>query len=670
MTTDQLLAEMGDRVARTINKDNRYVYLARMQDEMKGIAKQIRNQKDKEAELRQQQSDRRQNEGHLRAQGILGQYNQATRNLFFQRSMPFLLKPKSNPLTQPPSDSVQQKQQPSASADTSLSFDQPNQSFRRVSPNTSQTSNSSLLCASPRSKGTPVAPVAKDAFASGPLPHNNFGEEDDNVFLSVNTAQDFSRNVTLGRSGASNSNMTIRIDNSIAENRSISIEDLVKLLSARKYVNRRDLTEDERKMVDTNAQIFRVECEAPGIERVSLMESLPKELENSGGNLRGPLESDFMWMNDIKTRCSLTQESYQMANIGENANQEKYLFVSDSLRDYFKKNGKKPISSLRIGVECVGLIHGQYARLVVLGPSDLGKVRCSTLDNFTCISMLPSDLFEMPPDFSAFSLPSNAYFVRLRGIESVPVRKQSKVTTKLAMLNELPPLRATVCFGKDAKHDDICVVDLVMEEEQMYLSDLLVAKKLAIPLETDPKQPSIDFALKHFEDQKRQVLNESMMNGYIEAEVEADAQVKTGGTLTHSLGLNMALEGGEVQLKDRGDSADGQTLARRQPNAADTDDTLTADEQACQLPVVDENTDVAEQVMKEMGKLMLDDKYDNWAVWLSLHEFCKAMTMNAKDDGEKWKWAKTAKFLRETLDADRDREEEDEAEGQRDCLTD
>ena len=28
---------------------------------------------------------------------------------------------------------------------------------------------------------------------------------------------------------------------------------------------------------------------------------------------------------------------------------------------------------------------------------------------------------------------------------------------------------------------------------------------------------------------------------------------------------------------------------------------------------------------KEVGKLMLDDKYDNWAVWLSLHEFCKAM---------------------------------------------
>ncbi|PAV59706.1 hypothetical protein WR25_20798 isoform B [Diploscapter pachys] len=514
MTTDQLLAEMGDRVARTINKDNRYVYLARMQDEMKGIAKQIRNQKDKEAELRQQQSGRGQNEGHLRAQGILGQYNQATRNLFFQRSMPFLLKPKSNPLTQPPSDSIQQQQQPSASADTSLSLDQPNQSFRRVSPNTSQTSNSSLLCASPRSKGgIPVAPVAKNAFASGLPPHKNFDEEDDNVFLSVNTAQDFSRNVTLGRSGASNSNMTIRIDNSIAETRSISIEDLVKLLSARKYVNRKDLTEDERKMVDTNAQIFRVECEAPGIERVSLMESLPKELKNFGGNLRGPLESDFMWMNDIKTRCSLTQESYQMcgilafipprcfliADIGENANQEKYLFVSDSLRDYFKKNEKKPISSLRIGMECVGLIHGQYARLVVLGPSDLGKVRCSTLDNFTCISMLPSDLFEMPPDFSAFSLPSNAFFVRLRGIESVPVRKQSKVTTKLTMLNELPPLRATVCFGKDAKHDSICVVDLVMEEEQMYLSDLLVAKKLAIPLETDPKQPSIDFALKNFE---------------------------------------------------------------------------------------------------------------------------------------------------------------------------
>ena len=47
--------------------------------------------------------------------------------------------------------------------------------------------------------------------------------------------------------------------------------------------------------------------------------------------------------------------------------------------------------------------------------------------------------------------------------------------------------------------DGICVVDLVMEEEQVYLSDLLVAKKLAIPLETDPKQPSIDFALKNFE---------------------------------------------------------------------------------------------------------------------------------------------------------------------------
>ena len=43
------------------------------------------------------------------------------------------------------------------------------------------------------------------------------------------------------------------------------------------------------------------------------------------------------------------------------------------------------------------------------------------------------------------------------------------------------------------------MVDLVMEEEQVYLSDLLVAKKLAIPLETDPKQPSIDFALKNFE---------------------------------------------------------------------------------------------------------------------------------------------------------------------------
>lgn len=44
--------------------------------------------------------------------------------------------------------------------------------------------------------------------------------------------------------------------------------------------------------------------------------------------------------------------------------------------------------------------------------------------------------------------------------------------------------------------------------------------------------------------------------------------------------------------------------------------------------------------------------------------------MNAKEDGEKWKWAKTVKFLREALDADRDREEEDEAEGQRDCLAD
>lgn len=32
-----------------------------MQDEMRGIAKQIRNQKDKEAELRQQQSGREQN---------------------------------------------------------------------------------------------------------------------------------------------------------------------------------------------------------------------------------------------------------------------------------------------------------------------------------------------------------------------------------------------------------------------------------------------------------------------------------------------------------------------------------------------------------------------------------------------------------------------------------
>lgn len=39
----------------------------------------------------------------------------------------------------------------------------------------------------------------------------------------------------------------------------------MKLLSARKYVNRKDLTEDERRMVDTNAQLFRVECEAPGL---------------------------------------------------------------------------------------------------------------------------------------------------------------------------------------------------------------------------------------------------------------------------------------------------------------------------------------------------------------------------------------------------------------------
>ena len=70
-----------------------------------------------------------------------------------------------------------------------------------------------------------------------------------------------------------------------------------------------------------------------------------------------------------------------------------------------------------------------------------------------------------------------------------------------------------------------------------------------------------------------------MMNGYIEAEMEADAQAKTGETLTPSLGLDMIFEGGEVQMKERGDSADEQTLSRRQPNAANTDDTLTANEQ-------------------------------------------------------------------------------------------
>lgn len=70
-----------------------------------------------------------------------------------------------------------------------------------------------------------------------------------------------------------------------------------------------------------------------------------------------------------------------------------------------------------------------------------------------------------------------------------------------------------------------------------------------------------------------------MMNGYIEAEMEADAQAQTGGTLTSSLGLNMIFEGGEVQMKEKGNSAGEQTLSRRQPNAANTDDTLTANEQ-------------------------------------------------------------------------------------------